>query len=170
MTAHPDMNCTTKNRFWEWFGKKYQWSLKQLYINIIFIICYNISFLKDISIPFDTFLIYNLFPFGSTSMAFLSSSILLLTAWNVTKYGVFSGPDFPAFRLYTERYSVSLRIQYKCRKIRNRKSSVFGHFSHSDYHSNSFYRLITCIIIQALIRVARLFLGKSTQKKVKTKN
>ena len=32
------------------------------------------------------------------------------TAWNVAKYGVFSGPYFPAFGLNTERYFVSLRI------------------------------------------------------------
>ena len=34
----------------------------------------------------------------------------------------FSGPYFPAFRLNTERYSGSLRIQSKCRKIRTRKT------------------------------------------------
>ena len=31
----------------------------------------------------------------------------------------YSDPYFPAFELNTERYSVSLCIQYKCRKIRN---------------------------------------------------
>ena len=30
---------------------------------------------------------------------------------NVSKYGVFSGPYYPAFGLNTERYEVSLRIQ-----------------------------------------------------------
>ena len=34
----------------------------------------------------------------------------------------FSGPDFPAFRLHMERYSVSLRIQSECGKIRTRKT------------------------------------------------
>ena len=53
------------------------------------------------------------------------------TAWKVPKYGVFSGLYFPAFRLNTERYSVSLRIQSKCRKMRTRRNSLFGHFSHS---------------------------------------
>ena len=47
------------------------------------------------------------------------------------KYGVFSGPYFPAFGLNTERYEVSLRIQSECGKIRTGKYSVFGHFSHS---------------------------------------
>ena len=66
------------------------------------------------------------------------------TAWKVSKYEVFCGPSFPAFGLsafglYTERYSVSLRIQSKCWKIRTRKNSVFGHFSHSGHESRGFY-------------------------------
>ena len=32
----------------------------------------------------------------------------------------YSGPHFPAFGLNTKRYSVSLRIQSECRKIRTR--------------------------------------------------
>ena len=48
-----------------------------------------------------------------------------------SKYGVISGPYFPAFGLNTERYGVSLRIQSEYRKIRTRNNSVFGHFSHS---------------------------------------
>ena len=50
----------------------------------------------------------------------------------MSKYGVFSGPYFPAFGLNTERYEVSLRIQSECGKIRTRKISVPGHFSRSD--------------------------------------
>ena len=53
------------------------------------------------------------------------------TAWNVSKYRVFSGPYFPAFWLNSERYEVSLRIQCECGKMRTRKTSVFGHFSRS---------------------------------------
>ena len=34
----------------------------------------------------------------------------------------FFGPHFPAFRANTERYGVSLRIQYKCGKIQTRKT------------------------------------------------
>ena len=34
----------------------------------------------------------------------------LITAWKVSKYGVFSGPYFPTFGLNTKRYFVSLRI------------------------------------------------------------
>ena len=49
----------------------------------------------------------------------------------MSKYGIFSGPYFPAFGLNTERYSVSLRIQSEYGKIRTRKNSVFGHFPHS---------------------------------------
>ena len=43
-----------------------------------------------------------------------------LTAWKVSKYGVFSGPYFPMFGLNRERYSISLRIQSKCWKIRKK--------------------------------------------------
>ena len=46
------------------------------------------------------------------------------TAWKMSKYGDFSGPYFPAFGLNTERYG-------RYGKIRTRKNSAFGHFSHS---------------------------------------
>ena len=54
------------------------------------------------------------------------------SAWNVSKYWVFSGPYYPAFGLNTERYGVSLRIQSECGIIRSRKNSIFGYFSRSD--------------------------------------
>ena len=53
------------------------------------------------------------------------------TAWKATKDAVFSGPYFPEFRLNTERYGVSLRIQSECGIIQTRKNFVFGHFSRS---------------------------------------
>ena len=46
----------------------------------------------------------------------------------MSKYGVFCGTYFPAFRLI---YGVNLRIQSECAKIRTRKNSVFGLFSRS---------------------------------------
>ena len=55
--------------------------------------------------------------------------IIIHTVWNVPKYGVFSGPYFPAFGLNNERYFVSLRIKSECGKIWTRKNSVFGHFT-----------------------------------------
>ena len=51
-----------------------------------------------------------------------------ITAWKVSKYGVFFGPYFPAFGLNTERYGVSVPIQSECGKIPTRENSVFGHF------------------------------------------
>ena len=60
--------------------------------------------------------------------------------WNISKFKVylvnkyqthcvksvcirsFSSPYFPSFGLNTERYSLSLRIQSKCRKIRTKKT------------------------------------------------
>ena len=48
------------------------------------------------------------------------------------QYGFVSDPYFLVFGLNTKIYGVNLRIQSERRKIRARKSSVFGHFSHSD--------------------------------------
>ena len=39
------------------------------------------------------------------------------TAWNVSKYGSFSGPHFPAFELNTEIYFVNLFIQSEYKKL-----------------------------------------------------
>ena len=41
---------------------------------------------------------------------------IILTGWKVSKYGVISGPYFPAFGLNTEIYGVNLRIQSEYRK------------------------------------------------------
>ena len=46
----------------------------------------------------------------------------------MSKYGVSSGPCFPAFELNTERYSVSLCIQSECGKIRTRKTPYLDTF------------------------------------------
>ena len=56
-----------------------------------------------------------------------------VTTWKVSKFGVFSGPYFPAFGLNTEIYGVNLHIQSEYRKIRIRKNSEFGHFSRIVY-------------------------------------
>ena len=59
-----------------------------------------------------------------------------ITAWKVSKYGVFSGPYFPVLGLNTQIYKVNLRIESECRKILTRKNSILEHFSHSesDFH------------------------------------
>ena len=41
---------------------------------------------------------------------------------------IFSAPYFPAFELNTERYSVSLRIQSKWGKMRNKKTPNTDNF------------------------------------------
>ena len=48
----------------------------------------------------------------------------MLIAWKVSKYGVFSGPYFPVFGMNTERYEVSLRIQFEYMKIQTRKNLI----------------------------------------------
>ena len=60
-----------------------------------------------------------------------------VTAWKVSKCGVFCGSYFPMFGLYMEIYSINLRIQSEYRKIWTRKNPVFGHFSRSDCFSLS---------------------------------
>ena len=72
------------------------------------------------------------------------------------KYGVFSGPYFPAFGLNTERYEVSLRIQSECGKIRSRKNSIFGHFSGS---ANSEIYLVAAALLffVAALLICRCF-------------
>ena len=54
------------------------------------------------------------------------------TSCNVPKYEVSSGPYLLIFGLNTEIYSVNLRIQPVYGKIRTRKNSAFGHFSHGE--------------------------------------
>ena len=61
----------------------------------------------------------------------LKRVVVFTTAQKVSKYGVFSGPFFPVFRLNTKIYSVNLRIQPIYGKIQTRKNFVFAHFSHS---------------------------------------
>ena len=58
------------------------------------------------------------------------------------KYGALSGPYFYVFGLNMKIYSVNVRIQSKRRKIRKRKNSVFGYFSHSEIQHNFFSREI----------------------------
>ena len=69
--------------------------------------------------------------------------IHLCTAWKVTRYGVFSGPYFPAFGLNTKRCS-SNGVKYW-----TRNNSVFGHFSRSAEYTSDH---ITCIQVHATTR------------------
>ena len=76
-----------------------------------------------------------------------------ITVWNVSIYGVFSGPYFSTFGLNAERYFVPLRIHSECGKIRTRKNSVFGHISRCECISKIkvkefvFIPLFPCIFI-----------------------
>ena len=94
---------------------------------------------------FCLFNIYTLNPFDSnasfhsSSLPFRLSSVSLthtkasVTAWKVSKHGVFAGPYSPAFGLNTERHFISLSIQSECGKIRTRKNSLSGHISLCEY-------------------------------------
>ena len=50
------------------------------------------------------------------------------TAWRLSKYGVFSGPYFPAFRLNAESYSI-IPYSVRMRENTDQKNSTFRHFS-----------------------------------------
>ena len=71
---------------------------------------------------FALFLCIVLIIFNIPTIIYCSNTV---TAWKVSKYGVFSGSYFPAFWLNTARYSVSLRIQSEGGKKRTRKNFVF---------------------------------------------
>ena len=60
------------------------------------------------------------------NMMFSVRSVKMVTAWKVSKYGVFSDPYRPVF-------GVNLCIRSECKKTRTRKNSVFGHLSRSGH-------------------------------------
>ena len=61
------------------------------------------------------------------------------------KYGVFSGPHFPAFGLNTEILRKS-PYSVRMRKIRTRKNSVFVHFSRSGSYKHINLRKLKNIV------------------------
>ena len=69
-------------------------------------------------------------------------------------YSEFSGSYFPAFGPNTEIYSVPLRIQSKCGKIRTRKTpSKYGHFLRSDpklFFIRDVLRFLSSIVVNPL--------------------
>ena len=69
----------------------------------------------------------------SNFMIIVSSSFHCLK--NV-HYQSFSGPHFPVFGLNTETYSLNLRIQSECRKMRNRQSP----------NTNTFYKVFSYFV------------------------
>ena len=69
----------------------------------------------------------------SNFMIIVSSSFHCLK--NV-HYQSFSGPHFPVFGLNTETYSLNLRIQSECRKMRKRKSP----------NTNTFYKVFSYFV------------------------
>ena len=72
----------------------------------------------------------------------------------MSKYGVFSDPHFPVIGLNTEIYSVHLRIQSECRKIRTRKNSLFGTF-HADSEQKC-----------SLVKILHIYVKCNTKKKL----
>ena len=50
------------------------------------------------------------------------------TAWEVSKYGIFSGPYFPVFGMNTKIYFVNLRIPSEYKKTRPEKTPYLDTF------------------------------------------
>ena len=71
----------------------------------------------------------------------------------VSKYGVFSGPHFPAFGLNTERYGISLRIHCEWGKILTRKNTrIWILFTHWMYFMlECFVTVIVGVIFVGLL-------------------
>ena len=102
----------------------------------------------------------------------LTSLCFCITAWKVSKYGVFSCPNFPVFGLNTEIYFVKcpntkfflvgiflylelMLIQSKCRKIRTRKTPYSDTFHYMS--SMSFNCLIVCNESKLCLRYQLIF-------------
>ena len=75
----------------------------------------------------------------------------------MSKHRVISGPYFPAFGVNTERYFVSLRIHSECGKIRTRNYSVFGHFSHSDIHTEHWSVTFTLFLLMTISTIHKSY-------------
>ena len=96
----------------------------------------------------------------------------------MSKYGVFSGPYFLVFGLNTEICVVNFCIQSKYRKIRTRKTSVFGLFSRSVRNPKSIEQTLQLIknqqyfkgIFRALLNIypAGIYLLKVSNRNTRT--
>ena len=77
----------------------------------------------------------------------------------MSKYGVFSGPYFPAFGLNTERYCISPH-SVRMRENTDQKNSVFGHYSRSDILEKNSNRLRKiCFIMSGIINNPKYLRG-----------
>ena len=77
----------------------------------------------------------------------MSAAILQqITAWKVSKCGVFSGSYFPAFGLNTERYAVNVTTTGQC--VYEPRFTTQGHSLHSKLYKsiwNIFFISLTVV-------------------------
>ena len=85
----------------------------------------------------------------------LRITCIIMAPWKVLKYGVISGPYFPALGLNTERYS-------ECGEIQTRNNSVFGHFSRSAWHHENNF--------QSLFKQSRILVSRDNYHFLKMKS
>ena len=86
--------------------------------------------------------------FSETYLILCQTSIMELLSNNYhcvksVRSRKFSGPYFPAFGLNTERYSLSLPIQYKCGKIRTTKTPNMHTFHVGYFCKKALHKCLT---------------------------
>ena len=81
------------------------------------------------------------------NMHLIYNNVCVLHCLKSVRIRIFSGPYFHTFGLYTERYSVFLRIQSECGKIRTKKTP----------NMDTFHTVLCVKIIEMLGEVARIF-------------
>ena len=84
---------------------------------------------------------------GILNMHLICNNVCVLHCLKSVLIRSFSGPYFHTFGLYTERHSVSLRIQPECGKIRTKKTP----------NTDTFHTVLCVKTIEMLGEVARIF-------------
>ena len=88
-----------------------------------------------------------------------------LTTWKVSKYGVFSRPYFAAFGLNTDRYSVSLRIEWP---EKTPYLDIFHAVSDYWHHSQHFFaQRLSQVLISRFIKTPGINFHYSPHQNVK---
>ena len=73
----------------------------------------------------------------------------------------YSSPHFPAFRLNTETYSGSLRIQFKCGKMRTESLRIRTLFMQCSVFRNYLYCVLSYVL--CLVKISRQYLNYFSQ-------
>ena len=100
-------------------------NFEQIHLLIRCFHCYFVQVYASWYISYKVFLSsFHLFPwwYSETTKLTFHSVFITNTAWKMSVFSVFLIRIFPQFGLNMERYSLSLRIQSECGKIRTSKT------------------------------------------------